>query len=717
MTTLIIAEKAKAAKAIAEALGAVKSIKKSKYLYIYHIPLKEIYVIPLRGHILGYKNTKKYKSWTATNPRDIITDPMAIEKVPTNYAFPYINALKEYAKICDHCIIGTDADIEGCNIGLYDAFPFIKRENNTISISQMWLSSLQKNEIIQKYKNTITPKWSWGETGEARAIIDAIIGFSATREVTNTLRPLLKKFNVKFTSIGRVQTSLLYLIYLREMQIKKFISEPYYTIEANLINQNNIIKVNHQSNPFKKEDDVRAKDIYQKIKNEKFAKIIKNTKSTVKRKPPTPLNTSVLLILLTRTLKISANQAFNTMNALYLNQIISYPRTDSDVYKDNFNHIDFLNKSTTHSEFGAYSSILIKKNRIKPTKGKKDAGDHPPITPLESLELNSSRFENNLQRKVYNILTRLYLALFGDDATESKTILNVLIKDEPFVGRFVSLISDGFLKIAPFLRPKYDTEIEIIGNTLAIDKIACNSKETQPPPRYTDTTLLQLMERNHLGTKATRPVIIQLLEKRELISRTQRRYSLTELGIFLIDNLKDIWLPFLDPKFTKRIELLLEEIKEERKTIEEIVENVRLTFLDLFDKFIANKKQLIEKMDKVKVKPKEFPLTTSNCPFCNSAPMKLITTYKKKRFLACSNENCEIKYLNLPNKGRVYILESRCKACGFNIFKINTRKGNKTYSYHICPKCWNEGLTNKSGKGFCSKCEHYKIVKGVCVKK
>ena len=354
MSTLIVAEKNKAALAIAEALGTVKTIKKSK-VNIYYVPAEDVYVVPLRGHILGYKNSVEFKSWTKSNPREIITNPSAIEKVPINYAGPYINALKEYSNICDTCIIGTDADIEGCNIGLFDALPFIKQVKPNIKLSQLWLSSLQKKEILQKMNNLITPKFSWGETGEARAIIDAVIGFSATREITNALRPLLKKYNIKFTSIGRVQTSLLYLIYLRENSIKNFIPESYFIIEAILINVNYSIKANHRLNPFKKEDEKKANDIYQKIKNEKIAIIVNNRKNKKIRNPPTPLNTSKALVLLTKNLKISANQALKTMNDLYLNKIISYPRTDSDTYKPDFDHLQYLNKFPSHSLYGTYS--------------------------------------------------------------------------------------------------------------------------------------------------------------------------------------------------------------------------------------------------------------------------------------------------------------------------------------------------------------------------
>ncbi|MFX0174464.1 MAG: toprim domain-containing protein, partial [Candidatus Hodarchaeota archaeon] len=226
MPTLVITEKNKAAEAIAKALGTVNTLKITKSLNVYIITSRNIYVIPLRGHLLEYRNTDKYKSWSNPPPREIITNQNAIKKEQISGLGSYIKTVKEYAKKCDHCVIGTDADIEGCNIGLLDALPFIMQANPSIKVSQLWLSSLQENEIKNKFGNLIPPKYSWGESGEARAMIDAFIGFSATREVTNTLRPLLNKFRVRFTSIGRVQTCLLYLIYLRELEIINFVPEP-----------------------------------------------------------------------------------------------------------------------------------------------------------------------------------------------------------------------------------------------------------------------------------------------------------------------------------------------------------------------------------------------------------------------------------------------------------------------------------------------------------
>jgi DNA topoisomerase-1 len=728
MSILIISEKNKAAKAIAEALGPVTIINKTKFLNVYRVNSKDIYVVPLRGHILEYKNTNQYKSWTKSNPREIITNPNSIEKASKSYSRPYINALKEYAKLCDECVIGTDADIEGCNIGLFDALPFVIKANKTIRVRQLWLSSLQKKEIVAKYSNLIKPKWSWGETGEARAIIDAVIGFSSTREVTNTFRPLLNEINAKFVSIGRVQTSLLYLIFLRDGEIELFVPEPYWTIEANLSYKSHIIKAFHDKNPFIKDKELKAKNIHQKIKNEKIAVILSNSKNINTINPPTPLNTSKALVLLTRRLKITANAAMNAMNALYLNKIISYPRTDSDKYQTSFNHTQYLDKFKLHTNYGTYTSKLLAKKRVMPTIGKVDAGDHPPITPLESLEQTSSKFEHNIQRRVYDLLARHYLALFGEQAKESRTILKISIKEEPFTSRLVSLISSGFYEIAPFLKKSYQPTIEIEAKQLPIKNIQIYAKETQPPPKYTDTTLLKLMEREHLGTKSTRPTIIKILLDRKLIFRIDKNhFKITEWGKFIIQELIKVWLPFLKPEFTRFVEKLLEDIKEKRKTKEEVVKIVKEIFLDLFDKFINNKNAITLRFDSVKTnlktamqqnfKQKKFPITTAYCPTCKKFPMKLVTTSQKKKFLACSNINCKT-YLSVPKTGRITILKSSfCSICGFNIFKIVKRKNGKPLPYYICPKCWSDSFKDDSVNGFCSNCETHKILNEKCVKR
>ncbi len=95
--------------------------------------------------------------------------------------------------------------------------------------------------------------------------------------------------------------------------------------------------------------------------------------------------------------------------------------------------------------------------------------------------------------------------------------------------------------------------------------------------------------------------------------------------------------------------------------------------------------------------------------------MKFINA-KNKRFLVCSDDKCK-KYLSLPRNGKLELLKSKCSICNFNIFKVTLKKNDKPFVYYICPKCWNDGLKDKSSKGFCNKCALYKISGQQCIKK
>ena len=150
--------------------------------------------------------------------------------------------------------------------------------------------------------------------------------------------------------------------------------------------------------------------------------------------------------------------------------------------------------------------------------------------------------------------------------------------------------------------------------------------------------------------------------------------------------------------------------------MQNVVYEIRIEFLKLFDKFLANKNELISKANNFKTSY-TTPQTSSKCPVCKKYPMKFINL-KTKRFLVCSDENCK-KFLSLPKKGKLTLLDSFCSICNFNIFKISLRKNNKLYNYHLCPKCWNDGFQDnlEKGKGFCSNCRDFKISKDRCIKK
>ncbi|HMF33436.1 MAG TPA: DNA topoisomerase, partial [Candidatus Lokiarchaeia archaeon] len=673
---MIIAEKAKAAKAIAAALGPVTEEKRGT-IKVFHVPSRDITVIPLRGHIANHQTVAKFASWQNSDPRDIIIDPDSLMRVQLPGVHGYVNALQYYGRRATTCVIGTDADVEGCTIGLIDALPFVFQVNPNISVLQLWVNSLQSKEVQRAYAQLSQPKYAWAEAGDARAIIDAIIGFSATREVTIALKTLLRNLKVKVASIGRVQTCLLYLIYLREKEIRGFTSVPYWVLSASINLQGQLISINHEKNPFKDENVATA--IHNKIKSATSAILEVMNAQTVENRPPTPLNTTKALVLLTRQLGIPASLALKTMEELYLDQLISYPRTESDIYPKDYDHTPTLQKLATHSQYGKYAKQILATGQPNPTRGKKDAGDHIPISPVDSAEPADHRLNTDVKKRAYDLLTRHYLASFMPPAKEQKVDLTFDIQGERFLSNTLASLTRGYLEVLPEFLPKYITLPPLTqGAPYPVRGVKKDEKKTSPPPRYTDTTLVQLMERKKIGTKSTRPTMIQILLDRQYIQRIKKQVCTTDFGYELMANLEGIWVEFLEPDFTRRVEEKLDLVMETQMAGDAVIDEVKGDFLKLFDTFRVSKSQIVQALAGVqpgnsslkgKTGAKREQYSKQNCPSCGNALMKVVKTNKNTRFLACCDENCKFT-LALPKTGRVTFLKAQCCACGFSPVKI-----------------------------------------------
>ena len=112
----------------------------------------------MRGHLKGYRNVGEFKSWTKRDPREIITDPRAISKEVLPGQGGLRDLLRALGRACDRCVVGTDADLEGCNIGLIDALPEVKRGNPFVEVRQLWLSALDPKSVREGFGKLVPPR-------------------------------------------------------------------------------------------------------------------------------------------------------------------------------------------------------------------------------------------------------------------------------------------------------------------------------------------------------------------------------------------------------------------------------------------------------------------------------------------------------------------------------------------------------------------------------
>ncbi|MGQ4891360.1 MAG: DNA topoisomerase [Candidatus Njordarchaeia archaeon] len=690
---LVVTEKPKVASALVKAISSNFKPKLVKYGSNGDVALKwltyyngiEIVIVPLSGHITTHTTKTEFSGdWSRSDPLDLIRDETAIVEKVTRKNIEKI--LKEESKNADVFIIATDADEEGANIG-FEAYKIVKNVKGDIPTYQLWFLSVDKNELRKAFLKPIEPKWSWAYSVQARRIIDAIVGFSATRELTLVLKEHISKLGLNVASIGRVQTPTLYLIYLREKEIREFQPKPYWAITAITSLDSQKYEFRHIDSPIY--DKEKAYNIYEKIKNEKEGRIVSIEKEKTKKLAPKPLNTTRALTDINRLFGIPSNKSMRVLEDLYLNGLITYPRTDTDKYPTSFDHAKNLEKLSTHPELAGIIKDIIKKGAKIIRNGQNLVGDHLPITPIDVPHGNDKRLKTLEHKKIYDFILRRYLALFLPPALIERRKIYLNIKDVLFTASDVHVLDKGYFIVYPFDEPKeVSIPINLVGQILDIDKILIKEDKTKPPPPLSEHEVIKLMERLGLGTKSTRPDHIETLIKRHYVERKGRKLRITPLGWSLMEHLEDIWPDFVKPYFSANIQNLMRLVMNNEMGMDEMVNRSRKEFLELFMKL---RKSLPEKLHTIAkaIERSVQDRSPIECPKCG-APMIEKAVSKKAVLLKCTN--CGFSVV-LPKYKKISVLKDvKCKICGHHPYVIQRKR-----KLYLCLVCFKE-------IGFCFNC-------------
>ncbi|MHA1610288.1 MAG: DNA topoisomerase [Candidatus Njordarchaeales archaeon] len=690
---IIVTEKPKVAQAIAKALGGGKLRKvstKSGNIHIYDVywNAKKLTIIPLKGHIMEYAPIDAFSGkWEDSDPRALI-NPSFLKEVIIEKDVAEI--LKRESMDADVLILATDADEEGANIGL-EAYEIITKVKGKIPTYQMWFISLQPAELRAAFYAPIEPKWSWAYAVKARRIIDAMIGFSATRELTVAFRDITQSLRVKAFSIGRVQTPTLYLLFVREREIRNFKPKPYWILKARIFINGESLEVIHKDSPFDSERS--ALMIYEKVKDVEKGFVRKILVSKELKLPPTPLNTTKALTMINDILGISAYRAMKILEDLYLNGLITYPRTDTDKYPPNYDHVRNLRALQKLPGLGVIAQRILRKGVKLRRNGSRLIGDHLPITPIDAAFPRDKRLPTKQHQAVYEVIVRRYLSLFLEPAEIARIKLLISIGSELFEASGIQIMREGFYVVYPYDKPKEEIKTKLTeGQKVQIEAVLPPERKfTQPPSRLKESELIKLMETLGLGTKSTRPEHIETLISRHYVERKGKTLRITNIGWTIAEFLEKIWPDFVKPFFSAYVHSLMRNVMNEEMDWQEMIEHVRVRFLRLFDELRKNIGELKEELSKVSkqyIREREV----MKCPKCEGPMIILPSKRGKVNILKC----IECGFSTIVPKARRYIVQAvKCKICGSPILLL--KRSGKADIY-LCPICWRE-------KGICSKCD------------
>src|SRR3989344_1301037 len=695
-SVLIITEKPQAAQKIASALGNPRKFTESGVSY-YEVDFKgeKIIVASAVGHLFNLTYKSGQQGW----PIFELEWVPAFEKEKSAFTKRYFDVLKKLSRKAKEYIVATDFDIEGEVIG-WNVLRFICKQQTA---KRMKYSTLTAPELLKSFESPLK-ELNWGNAyaGEARHYLDWLYGINLSRALMSAIK---KTGSFKILSIGRVQGPALKIIVEREKDILSFKSEPYWQAIALCDG----MEFMHPRNIF----DSSVLPIFQKIKKA----IAETKKSEESISPPVPFDLTTLQRESYRLYKINPSETLSIAQKLYLDGLISYPRTSSQKIPDEIEPKKILKKL----EKNFPEAKLAKRER--PIEGKKLDPAHPSIYPTGEFADLSGKEE-----KLYELIVKRFIAAFSPDAkTSNKKITLTAIdnsekpikytikkraknknlneegeeieeneKNEEkevtitFTADSLEIIEKGWTSFYPI---KFEENIlPDMNGKKNIQEIKITEKETSPPPRYTSASLVSILEKKNLGTKATRSMIVDTLFNRGYLDG--KSIQATSLGIKLIEALEKFSPIIIDENLTRQLEEEMEKIQESTENLDkkeaELLEKAKRLITDIAKEFKAHESEIGQELLKgieVQRSNEREANTLMPCSTCKAGNLRIIYSKKTRRqFVACSNyPNCKQTY-SLPPNALIKKSDKICPADGFPKL-LAIRKGKRPWEFCFNPNC------------------------------
>ncbi len=677
---LIITEKNNSASKIADILSGGSAAADAAYkvpFYTWKDEAGDQMTIGLKGHVMSPAFPDGYSNWQETDLHELIDAELIKEPTDKNV----VKAVRKVAKEADSIVIATDYDREGELIGLealeqvLDANPKVAGDGEAAGpddplasrppIKRARYSALTKEEIERAFGELDDLSYELAYAGATRQDIDLIWGATLTRAVSLATR----RFGSNFLSVGRVQSPTLALIVERELERRAHVPKPYWELFARFQHPDESFEAHHATDKFW--DRTEAEAALAATKGPGVVKEVTSKRNS--RRPPTPLNTTAFTTDASSRLGITPSRAMRIAEDLYMDGFISYPRTDNTVYPSSLNTRELVSSLVRIGDFSAASSLL--EGELKPTRGKKETTDHPPIYPTQAIYPEAL---DGPKRRVYELVVRRFLATFAQPMITESTRADIEAGSETYFVRGSVVVDPGYAAIYTYARSG-DEEIPKLtqGQELAIDgEPWMVDKETQPPARISQGRLVEMMEERGLGTKATRADIIQKLFDRGYVYGNPPEPS--ETGIAMYKAFHQYVPRMATPEMTAELEQDMDEIAAGNTSKDDVLrlsrEMLHSTTTDLQDKREDLAKQIWAGMDEDKF--------LGPCKVCEregrrhedgtANRLRIIDLKGGKRMYGCegwnrddpeSADSCKVSG-PLPGRGYdLWRLEERCSVC------------------------------------------------------
>jgi DNA topoisomerase I len=590
-------------------------------------------------------------------------------------------------------------------------------------------STLTDEEIRNSFENLLTPNKKLAEAGITRHTIDFLYGINLSRALTQSFKVSNHGKRYYNLSIGRVQGPTLAFVVDREVEIRKHIPVPYWTILAQFEKKAQVIDSRYYVQ--KVETLSKAKSIVEACRG-KIGKVIEIKKQKISLKAPAPFNLGDLQREAYRVFKFSPSYTLTLAEKLYLDALISYPRTSSQRLPPSIGYKKIIwalsnnqliipncanNEKSGDTNQNPYKKLavnLLSQSILSPNEGGKTDSAHPAIYPTGEIPRGKLDIA---EIKLFDLIVKRFFATFGKPAIIQSRSITIQVKDDHlFRSDAKKTAYEGWML---YYKPYIDTmdrncqsQLSEIheGDILKNIDIKMVERCTQPPPRFNEATLLEQMEKENIGTKATRSEIIRTLFKRNYIAYAtsyqteqpnngQRRavglgIEATEIGFQIVRSMRKYIQEIVSNELTKSTEAQLEKIESGSLKSTVVLKNAIDKLKETIISFKKNQLHIGRQItDAVLISREQQHQTTmlGNCPVCYKGQLRIIKSIRtRKRFVGCSNyESSKCKATApLPRNGSVQNTGKKCPICQWPIVRtIYFHNGGHPWNFCINSKC------------------------------
>ncbi|CAK9780934.1 unnamed protein product [Cutaneotrichosporon oleaginosum] len=551
MRVLCVAEKPSIAKELARILsrghfdnraGMHKYCRNFDFPYRLPPPLGDnrdcqFTVTSVLGHLTETDFGDDFRRWSSCDPFALFDAP--VETRVTSDLRQLERNLQKEARNADILMIWTDCDREGEHIG-HEVVEVCRAVNNRLRVRRARFSAIIDAQIHNACRQADDLDMRMVNAVAVRQVLDLRIGAAFTRLMTMTLQTRIpESFEKKVVSYGPCQFPTLGFVVDQYNRVQSFVPEAFWYIEVTTMrefeDEDEPVEVKFAWRRNHLFDFDIALDLAKETVERPMATVIKvETKPTTKRKPY-PLTTVELQKSGSRLLGMTPKRVLDLAEKLYQKGFLSYPRTETDEYDRQFDFMSLIQKQTHDTAWAAYAQKLLDGDFERPRNGRKNDKAHPPIHPTAAA-LNVDADE----RRVYEFVTRRFLASCSSDAKGKETSVEIVIAGEYFSTSGLIILERNYLEIYPYDKwagkklPDFQPNEQFIPDS-------CNLLEgsTSKPKLLTEADLVGLMDRNGIGTDATiAEHIAKVIEREYVIAKKEGKENFlvpSTLGVGLVE--------------------------------------------------------------------------------------------------------------------------------------------------------------------------------------